>query len=167
MRHNGFDIVKTTGRLVQAIRGLLIDFWFHELRQLSQTLLPAEIAGLERDYLGNACLFDRYFRTNRNSLQDHRDLHLAWQIRIVEPVGVDEPFSGNEFQIFAAERMAVTSREIAERHAMLATDPGLQFVDGAEEPVGRQPACHRVELKKGPIDLFGSGRDDAAAGQFR
>jgi len=57
--------------------------------------------------------------------------------------------------------MAYSGREITEGHPVLAADLRLQFMDRAQETVGRQPARDGIALQKGAIDLLRLGGDDA------
>ncbi len=56
---------------------LLVDLGLDEFCQLSEALLPAEVARLGWDDVGNAFLFDGHLRADRDRLQRHRDLHLS------------------------------------------------------------------------------------------
>lgn len=79
------------------------NFRFDEPRQMFERLLPAEIAELRRDRLRNPLLHDVQLRPAGHGAQgDGRD-HLAWQVRVVELVGVTDALVGHELQIVAAE----------------------------------------------------------------
>jgi hypothetical protein len=66
-----------------------------------------------------------------------------------------------EFEIFAAERLALPCGEVPEGHFESASGHRVEFVDGAGKTVGRQPFCKRIGLKKGSIDLLGLCGHDA------
>ena len=100
-----------------------------------RSVQPAEVAGLERDQVGNALFRDRHLRADRNGLQRVGRFQLARQVRVVEPVRVDEPFARDAVLEFAAEGLAVAGLEVAKRHPVLATDLGLRFMHGAEKAV--------------------------------
>ncbi len=50
--------------LAPNLRPLLIDFGLDELGELAERFLPAEVAGLDRDSVRNALLFDRELGAN-------------------------------------------------------------------------------------------------------
>src|SRR2546425_7264106 len=67
----GTTKLRTAGRraaLAQSIRNFRLD----QLRQLRERFLPAEIAGLRRNDLGNAFLHDVQFSPARDLLQDRK-----------------------------------------------------------------------------------------------
>src|SRR5437773_8843047 len=78
----------------------------HERRELGERLLPAEIAGFERNHRRQVCLFDVDFGSDRYRFQGYGDLDDAGQIGIVETIGVADTLVGHDLQIFSAERMA-------------------------------------------------------------
>ena len=132
----------------------------HKISELRDRLPPAQIAGVRRNHVRDALLHDLDFGADRNRPQRHGHLHLAGQVRVVEAVGVDELLIGHEFEVFAAEAVRVTGREVGERHAVAAADAGVDFVDLAGEAVGRQPAGHRIGVEEGLVDLLGRGLED-------
>src|SRR5262249_13404922 len=78
-----------------------------------------------------------------------------------ELVGVAKPLVRNELDIFAAERVAIAGREVAEGHLERAADLGLEMMHRAGKAVGRQPFRECVRLEERAIDLLGPGREDA------
>ena len=94
-------------------------------------------------------------------LERHRHLHFAGQVRVVEPVGVSDALVRREFDVLAAEGMALPRGEIAERHSVPSADFRVQFVDRAGEPVGRQPFGHGVRIEEGAKYLLRLGGEDA------
>ena len=63
---------------------LLIDFGLDEAGEVSQRVLPAEIARFHRNDVGKAFLHDVELGADRDLLQRHRHLDFARQIGIVE-----------------------------------------------------------------------------------
>jgi hypothetical protein len=57
--------------------------------------------------------------------------------------------------------MAVARREIPEGHFVVAAHSSVQFMDCADEPVRRKPACDGITFQKGAIDFFRFGGNDA------
>src|SRR5688500_8235716 len=92
---------------------LLIDFWLDEAGEVSQRILPAEIARFRRNGVRNAFLHDVQLSADGYLLERHRHLHLAWQIGIVEFVRVAQALAGHELQILSAKRMAHARGEVA------------------------------------------------------
>ena len=84
---------------------LLIDFRLDELCQVSQRLLPTEIASLQRNGIGQAFLHNIKLGAERDFLERHRHLNLTRQVGIVEFVSVAQAFMGHELNILAAKRM--------------------------------------------------------------
>src|SRR5690606_19548126 len=101
---------------------LLIDFGLDKGLELEKAFLPAEIAGVGRDHIRHTLLLNVDLRAGRYGFQGHRDLHLAWQIWVIEAVSVDETFARNELEIAAAEGMAMAGGEIPKRHSVLAAN---------------------------------------------
>ena len=66
-------------------------------------------------------------------------------------------FARDEIEKFAAEGVAVTCREVAERHSEGTADGRLQMMHGAEKAVRRKPFGKRVGLDEGAIDLVRAG----------
>ena len=87
-------------------------------------------------------------------LQGYRRLHFAGQVRVVELVRVADAFVRHQFEILAAEGVAVAGGEVRERHLVGAADFGVQVVNLAGEPVRRKPFGHRVGVEERPIDSF-------------
>src|SRR5262245_43535712 len=57
--------------------------------------------------------------------------------------------------------MALTRREVAERHLESAADLRVELMHAAGKSVGRQPLRHGVRFGKGAIDLVGLGCKNA------
>src|SRR5688572_1608104 len=62
-----------------------------ERRELRERFLPAEVARLERDRVGDARLRDDELGADRDLFQRDRRFHLAREARIVEAVRVAQP----------------------------------------------------------------------------
>src|SRR5206468_5462248 len=114
-----------------------------------------------RDDVGDAGLRDVDFGADRNLFQRHGHLNFTGQVRIVEFVGVAETFAGDEFEIFAAEGVAVARREIPERHFERAPDVRLEVMHRTGEAVRRKPFRQRIRLEEGAIDFLWAGRQNA------
>src|SRR4029450_2447249 len=95
---------------------LLIDFGLDETGEISQRILPAEIARFHRNGVGKTFLHDVQLGADGYWLERHRHLDFARQIGILESVRVAQALTGHELQIFSAERMAHARGEIAELH---------------------------------------------------
>jgi hypothetical protein len=93
---------------------LLTDFGLDETREISQRILPAEIARFHRNGVGKTFLHDIELGAAGYWLERHRHLDFARQIGIVEFVRVAQALPGHELQIVSAERMALARGEIAE-----------------------------------------------------
>ena len=93
---------------------LLIDFGLDEAGEISQRILPAEIARFHRNDVGNAFLHDVHLGANGYLPERHLHLDFARQIGIVEFVRVAQALAGHELQIFSAERMDHACGEISE-----------------------------------------------------
>src|SRR5499427_958871 len=93
---------------------LLIDVGFDEAGEVSQRILPAEIARFHRNGVGKTLLHDVQLGADRYWLECHRHLDFARQIGILESVRVAQALAGHELHIFSAERMAHARGEIAE-----------------------------------------------------
>ena len=61
---------------------------------------------------------------------------------------------GNELQVLAAERMAMTGAEVGEGHAPGAPDHRFHGMDLSRETEGRQPALERTGFDECPIDTL-------------
>src|SRR5690349_16991035 len=120
------------------------DVRLDQRRQLGQRLLPAEIAHLERDHLGDVLLHDGQLGPADDRAQLDGDGEDAGQVRIVELVGVADQLVRNQLEVLATERVPVAGREVAERHPERAADDGLEVVNRAGEAVRRQPLGHRI-----------------------
>src|SRR5215208_3185403 len=101
---------------------LLIDFRLDEAGEISQRILPAEVAHLRRNHVGDTLLHNVDLGAADDGLERHRHLDFARQVGIVESVRVAQALAGHELQIFSAERMARARGEIAERHLESAAD---------------------------------------------
>src|SRR6476619_423050 len=86
--------------------------WLDEQRELRERLLPAEIAGFDRNHRRQVRLLDVDFSSDRNRFQRDGDLDDAGKIGIVKPVGVADTLVGHDLEIFSAERMACVGGEI-------------------------------------------------------
>src|SRR5262245_35937409 len=86
---------------------LLVDFGFNETGEVSQRVLPTQIAHLRRNDVGNAFLQDVELGTAGDCLESYRHLHFARQIGVVEFVGVAQPLAGHELHVISAERMTL------------------------------------------------------------
>src|SRR5262245_20147659 len=93
---------------------LLIDVGFDEAGEVSQRILPAEIARFHRNGVGKTLLHDVQLGADRYWLECHRHLDFARQIGILESVRVAQALARHEFQICSAERMALARGEIPE-----------------------------------------------------
>src|SRR5262249_44106631 len=155
------ELGHTCDLLLSRAAALLSDFRLDEPGQVSQRLLPAEIAGLRWNGVRYALLNDVEFGADRDFLECHCHLNLTRQVGVVELVCVTQAFMGYELNILAAERVAVASGKIPERHPEGAADFCVQFMHGACKAIGRQPFGQRIRLKERAIDLFGSGCQDA------
>src|SRR5688572_13290621 len=80
-----------------------------------------------------AFLHDVHLSPDSDLLQAHGDLHLAGQVRIVEPVGPAKAFVRDQLQILAAKRVALAGGEIGERHLVGAAYPCIHLVDSTGE----------------------------------
>src|SRR6188508_3466071 len=98
----------TVAKLPQ-ICGALIGEWdrllgnlsFYKLSKKGKRFLPTQIAGLDRNDVGNPFLSNVYLRTHNNLGQGNRDVHHSGQVWIVEFVGMPDAFVWNEFQILS------------------------------------------------------------------
>src|SRR5712691_2564764 len=79
---------------------LLIDFGLDEAGEISQRILPAEIARFHRNGVGNSFLHDVHLGADGYLPERHRHLHFARQIGIIELVRVAQALAGHELQIF-------------------------------------------------------------------
>ena len=73
---------------------LLIDFGLGETREISQRILPAEIARFHRNGVGKTLLHDFQLSAAGYWLERHRHLDFARQIGIVEFVRVAQALAG-------------------------------------------------------------------------
>src|SRR5690606_22656671 len=76
----------------------VVDFRRHQLGELLERLLPAEIAALERDHVRNVLLLHGHLRADRYGGQGDDDLHLVGQVRVVELVRVDQALVRHELE---------------------------------------------------------------------
>jgi hypothetical protein len=93
---------------------LLVDFGLDETGEVSQRILPAEIARFLRNDVRNTFLHDVHLGANRYPPERDRHLDFTRQVGIVEFVRVAQALAGHELQIFSAERMAHARGEISE-----------------------------------------------------
>src|SRR5512139_3862109 len=140
---------------------LLTDFGLDELCEQHQGFLPPEIAGFDRYDLGNPFLHDAQLGSTRHRLQRDGRLHDAREVRVVELVRIADPFVRYEFEILAAERVALLRGEIRERHPERAANRGIQVLDRAREAVRRKPLGHRIGIQESPVDALRRGPQDA------
>ena len=87
-------------------------------------------------------------------------MHCAGQIRIIELVGVVNLLVQRQLKILAAERMAVTGREVRERHPEGAANPCIQMMNLAGEAIGRQPFGQGIGIQKRAVDALGLGAEN-------
>lgn len=125
--------------------------------QLSQRLLPTEVAHVERDGFGDACLRDAQLRAAGNLLQGNGDFKSTRKIRVVELVRVSNQLVGYQFKVFAAKGVTVARREVLEGHLEGTASAWLHVMNPAGETVGRKPLAHRLGLEERPVDPFGLG----------
>src|SRR5882672_1786192 len=140
---------------------LLIDLRLNEPCQVSQRLMPAEITSLDWNGVWHACLHDAQLGADRYFLQRHSHLHLAGQVGIVEFVRVAQAFARDEFDIFAAKRVAFARCEVPEGHFERAADFWFQMMHSAGKAVGWQPFRERVRLEERAIDFLWTGCQNA------
>jgi hypothetical protein len=76
---------------------LLIDFGLDEAGEISQRILPAEIARFHRDGVGKTFLHDIQLGADGYLLERHRHLDFARQIGILESVRVVQTLSSKYF----------------------------------------------------------------------
>src|SRR4029079_10799280 len=88
------------------------NFGFDQLPEQLQRFLPAEIARFDRDRAGYAFLHDADLRSDGNLLQRDRVVHLAGQVRVVEPVRVANLFVRHQLEVGAAERMRLPVAQV-------------------------------------------------------
>ena len=79
---------------------------------MRERFLPAEAASLGGDHIRQPFLHDVQFGPARHLLQRDRRLHLAGQVRGVEFVRVADAFVWHQFEVRAAEGVALTGREV-------------------------------------------------------
>jgi len=130
------------------------DFSLNELGKQCERLLPAEIAGLDGNGLRYSFLHDVQFGSTEHLRKRHSDLHRAGQVRVVELVGVTDPFVRDQLKVLSSEGVAESCREGRERHLESAADLGVQVVDLAGEAVWREPLDHCIRVEEGSIDSF-------------
>src|SRR5690242_8157589 len=100
----------------RARRRLVRNLGLDEIRELGERLLPAEIARLDWDRVGKTRLDDAQLGSAGHLPQRDRRLHLAGQVRIVELVRVTDALVRYELEVRASEGVAVSRREVRERH---------------------------------------------------
>ena len=81
----------------------------------------------------------------------------ARHVRVVELVRVAKALIGNEFLVFAAERMDVAGGEVRERHLVAAANLRILAMHLAGKAIRRQPLGHRVRIEERPVDAFWLG----------
>src|SRR6478609_5450780 len=82
-------------------------------------------------------------------------------MRIVEFVGVANPFVRSQFDVRPAKRMTLASREIRERHFVSAANFGVHLVHVGRESVRRKPFGHGLWIEERLVDFFGRRSKDA------
>ena len=107
------------------IRNLRLD----QFNQEGKRLLPAKIARLGRNGIGNPLLRDVYLGPTEHLRKGDGHMHHAWQIRIVEHVGVANSFVWHQFEILPAEGVDLARCEVRERHHVGATDASVHVVN--------------------------------------
>src|SRR5581483_980832 len=85
---------------------LLIDLRLDQPREISQRLLPAEVARFHGNGVGDAVLHDADLGADGDLLEFDCHVHFARQIGIVELIRVAQALAGHELHILSAERMA-------------------------------------------------------------
>src|SRR5262245_45557131 len=135
-------------------RGLVWNFGLDELCQLDERLLPAELAGVDGDHVGDALLHDAQLGTAGHLPQVDRGVHLAGHTRVVEPLRVTDALMRYELTIRAAEGVASARREVRERHLEGAAGPRVQVVDPTRESVRRKPFGRGIRIEEGAIQLL-------------
>ena len=93
------------------------------------------------------------------ALRDTRDTQFARQVRVIERVRVDKSLAWHELDVGAAKGVARARGKIAEGHPMPAAHFCIEFVDRADEAVGRKPTRYRIALDEGAIHLLRFGSD--------
>src|ERR1700720_2850941 len=89
---------------------------FDESRKLCERLLPAQIAHLDRNGLGQPFLHYVDLSSARHLLQGHRRLHFSAKVWVVELVRIANLFELHQFTILAAKRVTVACCEVPERN---------------------------------------------------
>src|SRR5215510_7798627 len=136
------------------------DLRLDQFREESKRLLPAKIASLGRDDVGDSFLRDVQLSPTRHLLEGDGHVHCAGYIRIVELVAVANPFVWRQFEVLAAERVALAGREVRERHLVGATDAGVHAVNLGGESVWREPFDHCIRIEERAIDPLVLGPED-------
>jgi hypothetical protein len=92
--------------------------------------------------------------TTHHGRQLHRHQHLAGQAGVVETVVVAQQAVGLQFQVGAAEAVALAVAEVLETHLETTAHAGVQRMHLAGEAAGRQPLGQGRRFQKSAVDLF-------------
>src|SRR4051794_13103616 len=111
------------------------DFRFDQGGKLRERLLPAEMAHLERNGVGDAGLHDADVGSAGDLLQRDGGFHLAGQVRIIEVVRVANLLGWHELSILAGKGVALARTEIREGHFVRAANSGIHLMDLACEAI--------------------------------
>src|SRR5215813_11324672 len=133
------------------VRNLRLD----KFRQKSERFLPAEIASICGNDIGDTFLHNFYLCSTGYFVQRNRRSHFSGQVWVIELACVTNTFVGREFEICSAERMAMACGEIAERHLIRTTDFRVHMVNLSSESVRRKPPSHSVRVNKRSVDFLG------------
>jgi len=128
--------------------------------QKSKRLLPAKIASLGRDDVGNPLLSDVHLSSARHLLEGDGAMHRAGQGRIVEPVRIANSLVRYQFKILPTEGMALARGEVRERHLVGAANADIHVMNLTGESVWRLPLDDCVRIQERPIDPFGRSSED-------
>src|SRR5262245_43094021 len=134
---------------------LVRNLWLDKFRQKSERFLPAEIASIRGNDIGDTFLHNFYLCSTGYFVQRNRRSHFSGQGRVIELACVTNTFVGCEFEICSAERMAIACGEIAERHLIRTTDFRVHMVNLSSESVRRKPPSHSVRVNKRSVDFLG------------
>src|SRR5690606_2409596 len=89
----------------------------------------------------------------------------ARQVLVFETVGGDDLLVGDEFAVFAAERMFLPVGEVDERNAKAASDACVELVHDGGEAIRRIPLGQGGRVDQGAVNPLGRGAEDTDLGQ--
>ena len=98
---------------------------FDESRKLCERLLPAQIAHLDRNGLGQPFLHYVDLSSARHLLQGHRRLHFSAKVWVVELVRIANTLVRRQLEIGPAKRVTLAGAEVGERNPMGTADPRI------------------------------------------